>query len=588
MGLFIHLTINPKDIPPNDWEAAYQESLTLLRAFPVPLMRIAREEIRHTARYTYISDLVWDPGTPNEHWRVVGDAVSGRHAEDFLLFRHKEKQFKTIFGPPDIQGDILWVPPDDAPFYSTGNGIDIFGQKTQGYPYHLAVLAVAILLETRFPDQCYLSGDIEPMQVENMCRWVSKTLNTSVVTPICMDAKRLYRRVSTLYENPRHVMERFQALFGGCQAEKFEALLRYAGRPVVLKRFKQELGEYPSPDYYGAIRLIAKFLSATGDLEQLVEIALGIADQGKGFEEWKPAPFLRALCNHYLMAPYTERELLGAFGPPQDEPMTLDDALARAFPGAGGKPAEIDAHRSTHGNVQGEDSRVLAALCAVQPEKRALFREILSAAEDEAREQREETRKRMREMEQEWREKAQQAPAQDAWPADGLAPKAVSLEESYILSQVSEETEQFVDEEKSAARIGEQLRQMMEENPDFFQAEDRHHYLRGIYRATVQYGFALRAASWRAIDGEQELAILKGLFMLCAIKDREFNFWRWRIHLLESPSLWPYLLEAYQPDTRADDNDTWEGYRERISLPQMEKRNIDGRIFSLGEGKPGI
>lgn len=37
--------------------------------------------------------------------------------------------------------------------YPTGNGCQRFGGKTQGYPSHLAVLVVAILLESRFPLQ---------------------------------------------------------------------------------------------------------------------------------------------------------------------------------------------------------------------------------------------------------------------------------------------------------------------------------------------------------------------------------------------------------------------------------------------------
>ncbi|VFN00956.1 MAG: hypothetical protein BECKG1743D_GA0114223_102377, partial [Candidatus Kentron sp. G] len=245
MGLFVHLYINPKGISPGEWESVYQESLTLLRAFPAPLMRIAREEIGTTSRFAYISDLVWDADTQEEHWRVAGDSLSGRHAEDFRLFRHMEKQFTTSFGPPDIKGDVLWAP-TDCISYVDGNGIDLFGEKTQGYPYHLAILAVAILFETRFPEQCYLFGDIEPVQAGHMCRWVSKTLNTLLVTPICLDGQRLYRRISALYDDPRHAIERFQTLFRGSDAEGFESLLQYAERQAVLDVFMKELGRYSS------------------------------------------------------------------------------------------------------------------------------------------------------------------------------------------------------------------------------------------------------------------------------------------------------------------------------------------------------
>nr|VFJ63403.1 MAG: hypothetical protein BECKFW1821C_GA0114237_10042 [Candidatus Kentron sp. FW] len=132
MGLFIHLYINPEGISPDKWETTYQESSALLRAFPVPLMRIKQEEVGSKSRLSYISDPVWDADTPDEHWRVVGDSVSSRHAEDFLLFRHLEKQFHTILGPPDIKGDVPWVPMDRL-FHGNGNGIDpaVFSRRTR-------------------------------------------------------------------------------------------------------------------------------------------------------------------------------------------------------------------------------------------------------------------------------------------------------------------------------------------------------------------------------------------------------------------------------------------------------------------------
>lgn len=73
----------------------------------------------------------------------------------------------------------------------TGNGYQQLGGKTpKAIP--TVVLAVAILLESRFPQQAFLFGDIERFQVEQMVQWVNAILPTPVVEPICFAGERLY------------------------------------------------------------------------------------------------------------------------------------------------------------------------------------------------------------------------------------------------------------------------------------------------------------------------------------------------------------------------------------------------------------
>nr|VFJ73796.1 MAG: hypothetical protein BECKFW1821C_GA0114237_105430 [Candidatus Kentron sp. FW] len=76
---------------------------------------------------------------------MVGDSVSGQRAEDFRLFRHRTRQFSAFLEQRELvkrydpTKDVLWVPTDSLD-YIDGNGVDLFGAKTQGYPYHLAIL----------------------------------------------------------------------------------------------------------------------------------------------------------------------------------------------------------------------------------------------------------------------------------------------------------------------------------------------------------------------------------------------------------------------------------------------------------------
>ncbi len=62
-----------------------------------------------------------------------------------------------------------------------------------------------------------------------------------------------------------------------------------------------------------------------------------------------------------------------------------------------------------------------------------------------------------------------------------------------------------------------------------------------LTRATNHTGLTLAEGAWKAID-QASRAELKSLCVLAALPERETTFWKWRIHLLESPDLWHFLI----------------------------------------------
>jgi hypothetical protein len=173
MGVSIDLRINPKGISAQQWEAVYQESLSLLRGFPIPLRRVGSQQIASTERYLYSRELVNNEGTVDEHWSVSGDLLSEQGGEDFRLYRRPEHYSRYFFEEDWLRGkdhSVLW---EDGEYLDemTGNGFNLFGGKTQGAPFHLAIVAMGILFENRFPDQCFLTGNIDRSECEHMSRW---------------------------------------------------------------------------------------------------------------------------------------------------------------------------------------------------------------------------------------------------------------------------------------------------------------------------------------------------------------------------------------------------------------------------------
>jgi hypothetical protein len=538
MGLFIHLTVNPSHITPEDWETAYQESLVLLQHFPAPLMRLHVEELgeRHK-RYVYTTKRVESSGTSEEHWEINGDMLSYQHAEPFRLYRHLATQFPHPCCEPDK--DVLWADEKNID-YINGNGSEVFGNKTQGYPYHLAVFAVGMLLESRFPENIYVFGDIDRTQAEELLPWINRTLEQPVMLPICLDAQRLYHRLCRAYSDPRLAIRRFETLFRGTDEEKFEFLLQSGESPVVLQDFVEKLGYYSSLSQLGAIRLLSKFLTVTLDLRKLIEMVLETGQTVQKESEFNLEHLLNVLGRHFITIPHEERSPLSLFIRPEEHLMTIDDAFKQIFLTLGGAPDAIEFYM--------ERETLIDLFASYSPSQRSAFEAMLEACEQHCRNALAQTQALIDELKQ---KEAQQAATEQRESQRNdtlLAPAApyasVAPDEEYILKQVYTQQRRYPQAEEVAQLMGEQLQRIIREHPESFRAEEREECLKSLYQASFLNGFALRESAWEAIDREEKLTILNHLLALALIKEQAMSFWQWRIHFLEHPELWEYLSGA--------------------------------------------
>lgn len=64
-------------------------------------------------------------------------------------------------------------------------GVELaWGSKTQGLDYHIPLLAIGCLLETRFPDAVAVSGDITLSQCRKAVDWANQFLSKSIMVPV--------------------------------------------------------------------------------------------------------------------------------------------------------------------------------------------------------------------------------------------------------------------------------------------------------------------------------------------------------------------------------------------------------------------
>lgn len=213
MGIFLSLTVYPERISEDQWEKTYEEALRIAdrsdfldRVF---LERNGRRyaAARKTAERVFPED---GPGTC-----VCGTMASGFDMEEFYLFRHKPN-CRNI-DKPDNGADILfadWYLEDPDIPVPTGTQ-EIWGNKTQGRPGHIPLLAIACLFADRFPEAVHIGGDITAGQCRAAVQLANQCLDQPVQIPVTCRAEAFLRRLRRTNIPVRKQVEAFFQLYLG-------------------------------------------------------------------------------------------------------------------------------------------------------------------------------------------------------------------------------------------------------------------------------------------------------------------------------------------------------------------------------------
>ncbi|MFP4210751.1 MAG: hypothetical protein ACLFR8_05890 [Alkalispirochaeta sp.] len=204
-------------------------------------------------------------------WTVSGDATTGLRGDAFTLSRD-DRRFETS---PTISGtnrDVLSAPIDDLP-YLTGWGVPLLAGSTGGAPYHLAIVAVALVLEGRSGGHAFLQGDIDRFQIDPLRRWVNAVLPERVSVPVCLDAGRLLSRLLGIYRDTDNAVRRFRALYLGSEGELQGEVHRQLGEDGVRRMVRDELRRHASFLQLRPASVILNYLDRTEDPGELVRLS---------------------------------------------------------------------------------------------------------------------------------------------------------------------------------------------------------------------------------------------------------------------------------------------------------------------------
>ena len=249
MGIFINMTIS-SSVTKDEWQSVYRESLRLVNAFPfaerreVPIRGIKTKCLVPTReredRYG------WNDEKVRIGWFTDGDYESLCTAEDYYLPRDLVKDDTYDPDAPDAMFSMLpscldynWNDPRFQRCY------ELWGMKTQGEPYHMYLLAVACMIESRLDSKAYVYGDITIGQCRKAVEMANRHLDKKIDLPTRCDPERLLKRIKSFPISETEMLRAYTSLYlGNKDADFGNAARKLFSEAAFNEYWTKRLGHY--------------------------------------------------------------------------------------------------------------------------------------------------------------------------------------------------------------------------------------------------------------------------------------------------------------------------------------------------------
>ena len=377
MGIFIHLAIS-SSVTQKEWEKVYQETLLLVKAFPfaerrkvlirgIPTMCAVPTEERER-RWG------WNNEKTERGWFADCDYVTLIGAEDYFLPRVLDTDDIIATGgtedadKADVSDAMLVEIPTYLEKYDWKDPrfncrYHLWGAKTQGEPYHMYLLSVACLIESRLGNKAFVYGDITKGQCEKAVRMANEHLTEKIHIPDRCDPDRLFERIETgrapVPLTDTEKMKLFINLYLGKQDAEF-------GR-VIRTRFSEKASEEYWRDRFGHYRVPAigfrdalrDYLLWGFDFEKMCSYIRFQDDDGSTYYE----EFIKMVMDTKMHHRCKDCSDLVAINPDEERPYGISRLFAQ-FVFAGAMNKKIDRYIPVE-EIRSALSRAIGSYCPV-------------------------------------------------------------------------------------------------------------------------------------------------------------------------------------------------------------------------------
>lgn len=241
MGIFIHMNIS-KSVTKEEWEKVYNETLFLVEKLPFAERDIVNIHGINTMclirtierKETY----GWDKEKTRIGWHTCGDYRTMRMAESQYVDK-------------DLISEDRYDPNAKDPIYclykeNTDELYWLFGNKTQGEPYHIYLLAVCCLIKDRLPGKAFVKGDITKGQCIKAVELANKFLDTPIDIPARCDLARMFDRISKFDLTDVEKLDLFKRFYLGPKDTEYgEFINAYFSQEALDEMWKDYLSGRP-------------------------------------------------------------------------------------------------------------------------------------------------------------------------------------------------------------------------------------------------------------------------------------------------------------------------------------------------------
>lgn len=287
MGIYIHMSIS-ESVTKDEWASVYEETLRLVEAFPfaermeVPVRGIKTiclvpTKERKKRRGWYDENICTG-------WCTDGDYESLCTAEEYFLPRELVTDDSYDPDAPDAMyselPSLLGFDWKDARFRRQYH---LWGAKTQGEPYHMYLLAVACLIESRLGAKAFVYGDITKGQCRKAVEMANQYLDNKIDIPVRCDPDKFLARIKTFSFSESEMVKIYIGLYLGNKDAVFGSIAK--------KQFSDEAFDVYWKDRLGRFQVTMKgfndalkdYLLWGFDLEKLAGYISFYDEEGKSY-----------------------------------------------------------------------------------------------------------------------------------------------------------------------------------------------------------------------------------------------------------------------------------------------------------------
>lgn len=333
MGVSIQIRI-ANSVTRNEWEKVYEESLQLIKAFPLAEMRY--EECRGIETLCLVQTQERIDNRGRKYWKADGDYINLHTVESYELYRDMFNENEVGSDDVDVLLSFVSLYLDEAKYDKwENNSFTIWGNKTQGESYHIYLLAIACLIEFRLGKKALVHGDITRGQCKHAVELANKYLSNPIDIPDRCDLERLRERIFDLPIGEKEKLILFDEMYLGTKDARYGEYIRSNFFDRACEEYWKNRFDSYEIGTYGFDENIKKYLLWGFDLSKLCKLV----DYGDDIEQYKK--FIRRIMDAKLHIKDKNCKDVLEIDQEEMRPYTIDTLLAE-FVFMGAKNSKVD------------------------------------------------------------------------------------------------------------------------------------------------------------------------------------------------------------------------------------------------------